>query len=153
MIKEYIESIDNIIKNGHKLLIKKRSILLPEKYNKIRIYIASPYSNGDTLENVNRQLDMSHTLLQLGFAPYTPLLTHFQQLRWNMHEELIMDLDINYLLLCHALLRLKPLDKNGIEIPSKGADLEEEMAKLHNIPVFYNLEDLCTYFNIEVKNI
>jgi hypothetical protein len=124
-----------------------------DKYNIIKVYIASPYTIGDKIENVNRQLDMSHTLLQLGFAPYTPLLTHFQQIRWQSHEELIMDLDINYLLVCNAILRLKPLDKLGIEIPSKGADLEESTAKLHKIPVFYNLEDLCKYFNIKLEKI
>lgn len=121
-----------------------------EKYNKIRVYIASPYSHGDKIENVNRQLDVSHTLLRLGFAPYTPLLTHFQQERWNMHEDLIMDLDINYLLICHAVLRLKPFDKNGIEIPSPGADLEEKIAKLHHIPVYYSIEELCKAYGLEI---
>lgn len=44
---------------------------------KIRVYIASPYTLGDQLENVNVQMDMYSELLDLGTLPFAPLYSHY----------------------------------------------------------------------------
>jgi nucleoside 2-deoxyribosyltransferase len=114
----------------------------------IRIYIASPYSNGDKEENVNLQMDIAEELMQRGFAPYTPLLTHFQHLRHPREEHDWYKLDNEFLSLCDILIRIKPI-KNGKEITSVGADKEEMLARELKIPVFsFNtLEEMCVFLD------
>jgi hypothetical protein len=114
----------------------------------IRIYIASPYSNGDKEENVNLQMDIAEELMQRGFAPYTPLLTHFQHLRHPREEHDWYKLDNEFLSLCDILIRIKPI-KNGKEITSVGADKEEILARELKIPVFsfHTLEEMCVFLD------
>jgi len=111
----------------------------------VKIYIASPYTNGDTATNVRRQLEMADKLLNLGYFPYTPLLTHFQHMYSPRNEHEWLELDFVYLKVCDAVLRLKPI-VNGKEITSTGADMEEEVANENNIPVFYDLGELNVFF-------
>ena len=40
----------------------------------IKVYIASPYTIGDKLQNIERQMEAANTLINLGFAVYVPLL-------------------------------------------------------------------------------
>ena len=116
---------------------------------KIKIYIASPYTNGWMPLNVQRQLALTENLILLGFYPYTPLLNHFTEIYTNkVPEYKWLDLDFEYLKICDAILRIKPLDKNGNEITSYGADLEESLAKKHGIPIFYDIDDLINYFKL-----
>lgn len=115
--------------------------------NRIRVYIASPYTSGDKEENVKLQLNITDALLDLGYAPYTPLLTHYLNQNNCRPSRDWLDLDLQYLPLCHAVLRIKPI-KDGIEIPSSGADEEEHLAKEEDIPVFYDIPSLHEYFTI-----
>lgn len=119
----------------------------------IKIYIASPYTNGWMPENIKRQMKTADELIDLGYYPYVPLLTHFLEIYSHKEEYKWLELDFAFLKQCNALLRLKPVDKNGIEITSKGADQEEQIAKQHNIPVFYTLEDLNDYFKSGYRQI
>lgn len=112
----------------------------------IRVYIASPYTNGRMTTNVKRQIDMSHKLLDLGYYPYTPLLNHFLEIYSLKSEHKWLDLDFVYLKVCDALLRLKSVDDKGKEIYSAGAEEEEKLAKEIGIPVFYSIESLNDYF-------
>jgi hypothetical protein len=45
-----------------------------------------------------------------------------------------LKLDFVYLKICNAVLRLRPVDKNGKEIYSSGADQEVELAIKEGIP-------------------
>jgi hypothetical protein len=112
----------------------------------IKVYIASPYTKGWMPDNVRRQITIGDELLDLGYKPYIPLLTHFMELYKHRDEREYLDLDIVFLSVCDAVLRIKPLDENGIEIPSAGADEEEAKAKELGIPVFYSVADLNDYF-------
>jgi hypothetical protein len=111
-----------------------------------KIYIASPYTIGWQNDNVKRQIDAAHLLMDKGFAPYTPLLTHFQAMVHPRPESDWLKLDLEYLKICDAVFRIIPRDDKGNIIPSSGADLEEKTAKENNIPVFHfysikNMED------------
>ena len=117
----------------------------------VKIYIASPYTNGDTAINVRRQLDMANKLLNLGYFPYTPLLTHFQHMFTPRSEGDWLKLDFVYIKVCDAVLRLKPIVDNK-ELTSKGADLEEKVANENNVPVFYDLGELDVFFKSMPKN-
>lgn len=101
----------------------------------VRIYIASPYTNGDKQENVNLQMDVAHELLNRGYAPFVPTLSHYMELRNPRPSHDWLKLDFEYLVLCDVLIRIKPM-KDGVEIKSPGADEEEALARKNSIPVF-----------------
>lgn len=50
------------------------------KDKRIKVYISSPYTNGDQLENTRRQMDITDELMNGGFYPFTPLYSHFQHI-------------------------------------------------------------------------
>ena len=120
----------------------------------IRVYIASPYTNGDKEENVNLQIDVANELLNRDFAPYVPTLAHFIEARHPRKEYDWLKLDFEYLALCHFVIRIRPF-KNGKEIISPGADKEEEYAKKLGIPVhtFNTIEDVCKYLDEHFYNV
>ena len=112
----------------------------------IKVYIASPYTKGWMPTNVRLQLETADELIELGYIPYTPLLTHFQEIYSSREEHVWLRIDFAFLKTCNAVLRLKPVGKDGKEIPSVGADQEVELAEKEGIPVFYTIEELNNYF-------
>ena len=100
----------------------------------IKVFISSPYSEGNQAENVKVQMDAANELISAGFAPYMPLYTHFLHIVYPKDYFTWIKLHIEYLLLCDVVLRLP-----GI---SKGSDYEVATAAQNGIPVFYSLEKL-----------
>jgi len=100
----------------------------------MRIYIASPYTIGDTDLNVRRQLEVADELMNLGYTPYVPLLSHFQHLVFPRSYKDWLEHDIEWLKVCDCVLRLKG--------KSKGADKEVRTAKELKIPVYYSIKEL-----------
>lgn len=101
------------------------------------IYIASPYTKGDVAVNVKRQMDCYEELMNLGFAPYAPLYSHFQHM---FHPRPYLDwieIDKIWVLKCDYLLRL--------DGESTGADGEVALAIENNIPVFYSISELLNH--------
>ena len=98
------------------------------------VYIASPYSEGNKLWNVQYSLLVAEGLIRYGFLPYTPLLSHY----WNEYSEhdyeYWMELDLAWLEQCDIVLRLPG--------KSHGADREVNRAFELNLPVYYNLRKL-----------
>jgi len=105
---------------------------------KIKVYIASPYTLGDQLENVNVQMDMYSKLLDLGFLPFAPLYSHYIHERHPKSYDTWMEVDYEWIKVCDCILRL-PGESNG-------ADLEVKFANENNIPVFYSVKELIEYF-------
>lgn len=99
-----------------------------------KIYIASPYTLGDVAINVKRQLDCADELMNRGYAPFAPLLSHFQHLAHPRPYQDWVAIDLVWVLACDGLLRLSG--------ESKGADGEVAFALEHGIPVFYELDDI-----------
>lgn len=114
----------------------------------IKCYIASPYTNGDKQDNVNLQMDVAHELVDRGYAPFVPTLSHYMQLRNPRTEGDWLKLDFVFLACCDVLIRIKPL-KDGKEVTSLGADQEESYANELGIPVFsfHTIEEMCTYLD------
>jgi len=108
---------------------------------KKKIYIASPYTKGDVALNVKRQITCADNLINLGFAPYVPNLTHFQHMLFPRPYNDWLDLDFEWIKVCDALLRL--------DGESNGADKEVEFAKGNNIHVFYSIDELCHFYGVE----
>ena len=107
----------------------------------IKVYIASPYTIGDTAVNVKIQLDTVDKLMNLGFAPFAPLYSHFQHMAHPRPYHNWLAIDLEWVSTCDYLLRL-PGESNG-------ADIEVAHAKKLNKPVFYSIEELKNYERIQ----
>ena len=104
----------------------------------IKVYIASPYTKGNMAVNVGVSLKAFDKLMKLGYAPYAPLLSHFVEINFPHPYNEWLDLDIEWLEVCDAVLRLPG--------ESSGADKEVITANENDIPVFYTIKDLNNYF-------
>src|ERR1035437_920523 len=109
-----------------------------------RIYIASPYTIGDTAINVKRQLTCVDDLMTLGFAPFAPLYSHFQHLVFPRPYTDWIAIDLVWVEACDCVLRL--------EGESSGADGEVKYALELGKPVFYSIEELKEYYKDEIFN-
>jgi hypothetical protein len=113
-----------------------------------KIYIASPYSVGDKLRNVRLQIDAFHILRDMRHIPIAPLTSHYiNEVRERSHRDWI-EYDFTIIAMCDMVIRLRPKDQNGIEIPSTGADLEETEAKRLGLPYyeFQTLDEMQFFF-------
>ncbi len=99
-----------------------------------RIYIASPYTIGDKMENVRISMRAGDEILNMGHVPYLPLLSHFWEMESAKPYETWLALDLVWLRSCDALVRLPG--------ESSGADREVEEARKYRIPVYFGIEEL-----------
>ena len=104
-----------------------------------RIFISGPYTLGDVAVNVKKAMDLANVLIDNGYAPFCPHLTHFLHMNNPQPYEKWLELDNSFLLVCDALIRI-PGDSNG-------ADKEMELAKSKNIPIFHNIDEMFNHFN------
>jgi len=101
----------------------------------MRIYVAGPYSKGETAINVRNAILAGDKLLEMGHTPFIPHLTHFWHYISPKPWDVWLKIDQDWLEVCDAVLRL--------DGESKGADLEVELAKKLGKPVYYSLEELA----------
>lgn len=104
---------------------------------KLKVYIASPYTIGSKLANVDRSMQVANELINLGFAPFIPLLNHFQNNEYPQPEKIWLSLDLDWVESCHCVLRL------GGE--STGADNECDYADKLAMPVFRSVEQIVNW--------
>ena len=107
------------------------------------VYIASPYTIGDMAQNVKRQIDAADELMNVGFCPIIPLLSHFQHMVHPRPYEDWMEIDKEKLRRCDVVLRLPG--------ESKGADIEVALAHELGIPVFKSVNWVKVFFSCESK--
>lgn len=100
----------------------------------MRIYIASPYSQGGPVANVRRQIDAAEALAAKGHVPIVPLLSHYWHEVYPHDWQFWIAQCLQILPTADAVLRL--------EGESTGADIEVREAKAIGLPVFYKLEDV-----------
>ena len=107
------------------------------------VYIASPYTVGDKLENVKLQIEAWHILRDAGYLPIAPLLSHYMEEVRSRNYEDWLDYDFSLISICDKVIRIRP-HFEGVERPSSGADKEEEETKRLGIEFisFNSLEDL-----------
>lgn len=97
---------------------------------RMKVYVAGPMRIGDMARNIRNGIDAAQNLLELGFAPYLPHLTHFWDLVWPNDFKAWLKLDFRFLSACDLLLRLPG--------ESEGADREVDYAKQLGIPVCHS---------------
>lgn len=101
------------------------------------IYVAGPYTS-DPKGNVETAISICHVLMDLGFYPYCPHLSHFMHLQRERPYEDWMELDFEWLKVCDGVLRIPG--------KSSGADREILLAHEKDIPVFWSIPDIEDYF-------
>ena len=110
------------------------------------IYIASPYTHGDTADNVRRQIQAAHEIMDMGHAPIAPLLNHFLAIHQYRPEHEWRQADLAVMLKCDAVVRLPGF--------SAGATEEVKVATEHGIPVCMGMAGLRDWLNKDyMKNI
>jgi hypothetical protein len=102
----------------------------------VTVYIASRYTKGDVVGNVRESMIAADALVQLGYAPFLPLLSHFWEFLSPKPYQTWMKLDSEWVLRCDCLLRLPG--------ESSGADAEVVLATKNGIPVFYDIGELVS---------
>lgn len=98
------------------------------------VYIASAYTKGDVAVNVKVQLDAYNTLLEAGFAPFAPLMSHFNHMAHPQPYHVWTTVDMEWVRRCDIVLR--------IPSESSGADKEVEFARLLGKPVYFDIQEL-----------
>lgn len=104
---------------------------------KKKIYVAGPYSKGDTAVNVRNAYVIAEELVKLECAPYVPHATHFWHLIFPHEYEFWLKLDLEYLPICDAIYRF-PGESNG-------ADDEVKEAQRLGMKVLYSMDDVKQY--------
>lgn len=106
----------------------------------IRVYVAGPYSHGDSGVNTNKAVKVGDRLLDAGMAPFIPHLFHFWHTMSPHSYDEWLNLDLAFLETCHILIRL--------DGDSPGADKEVELAHKLYIPVFLEsaLESVIQFY-------
>jgi len=104
----------------------------------MRVFISGPYTLGDVAINVSKAMNIANDLINLGYAPFCPHLTHFLHINKPQKYEKWLELDIKFLEVCDVVLRIPG--------KSNGADLEVEYANKIGLPVFYSIDELLKFF-------
>lgn len=99
----------------------------------IKIYVAGPYSKGSVVDNVDIAIQYTSELVDMGYAPFCPHLSHFVDIYSKKAWSTWMKIDLEFLSRCDVLIRI-PGD-------SPGADIEVATAIRSGIPVLNNLEE------------
>jgi hypothetical protein len=109
------------------------------------VYIASPYTHGDTAVNVHFQCSVFDKLLNDGrVLPIVPLWTHFQHTLFPRPYADWVAYDKELLKLCDCCLRLNSSNTRlkYEEARSSGADAEVDAFRVLGRPVFFSIGEL-----------
>ncbi len=96
--------------------------------NKPLVYIAGPYTKGNTELNVRNALAMAEKVIAKGGLPFVPHLSHFWHIEHPKKLQWWYDYDIELLKRCDCVVRLMG--------ESEGADNEVLIATELRIPVY-----------------
>lgn len=101
---------------------------MPIKY----VYVSGPLSSsGYFIDNIRTALQAADRLLERGYAPYVPHLNCLWEVMTPYTYETWLQLDLDWILRCDALIRLPG--------HSPGGDREVVHALAHGIPVYFGL--------------
>lgn len=99
-----------------------------------KVYVAGPYTKGDSCINTHNAIVAGNQLWDAGYTPFIPHLCHLWHCVTPRPYALWLEYDFEFLSACDILLRL-PGESNG-------ADAEVAEANRLGIPVFYGIDAL-----------
>lgn len=99
----------------------------------MRVYIAGPYAKGDTAVNVRNAMSAGHLVMNTGHHPFIPHLFHFMHMHSPRSQQEWMDLDLEFLPMCDAIVRLPG--------ESSGSDAEVSLAHELNLEIYFGIEE------------
>lgn len=105
---------------------------------RIKVYVASPYTKPDPCINTHNAVRVGQQLWELGYCPFVPHLSHFWHTMIPNPYPMWLELDAQWLRVCDVMLRLPG--------ESSGADKEEVIAVDRDIPVVRSVEELVSRF-------
>lgn len=108
----------------------------------VKVYLSSKYSDGDPEENVQTQINVGNILIDHGFNPFIPLLSHYVDKKQPRPYNYWLGALIEWLKICDCVLRLPG--------ESSGADMEEQFAKKLGIPIFYSVDELLKHYKVTI---
>lgn len=97
------------------------------------IYVAGPYTKGDTILNIREGIRVADELVSLGYIPFIPHLSFAWHLVSPREYDFWVEQDNAWLLKCDAVLRIPG--------ESIGADKEVELAMSIGLPVYDGMEN------------
>lgn len=109
-----------------------------------RIYVAGPYTKGDPCVNTHAAIAAGNRLMDAGFAPFVPHLSHFWHTVTPRPYEDWMSLDMRWVEVADAVLRLPG--------ESSGADREVQHAESLGIPVFHSIDELLASAPVQTRS-
>lgn len=106
---------------------------MPVRTNRARVYVSGPYTS-DPAANTVRAIHVGQVLLERGYAPMVPHLSHYWHEQLPNPYDAWLELDVAWVLVADAVLRMPG--------ESSGADEEVALARAHGIPVFETWQEL-----------
>lgn len=106
-----------------------------------KIYVAGPYTKGDVALNVRSAMAAANELYDAGFCPFIPHLSHFQHMLFPRPYEHWIKIDLEWLSLMDALLRLPG--------ESSGAESEVNHAKELHMSIFYDVASVVRFYSAD----
>ena len=116
---------------------------MPAK-KKLKVYVAGPYSEGDTMDHIRKAMAVGMELLSVHFTPFIPHLSGFWHLVHPLPYDEWLKYDMEWLIECDCVLRL--------DGHSPGADKETRFAIKHNIPVFHSIAQIIEWRSLSAYN-
>lgn len=104
-----------------------------------RVYIAGPYRS-DPIRGTANAIEAGDDLAHLGVIPFVPHLTIVWDAWRKNPERFYLDLDLDWLEVCHALYRLPGA--------SKGSDGEVARMLERGRPVFFHVSALLEWADL-----
>lgn len=105
------------------------------------VYVAGPYTKGDTILNIRAAIDAASQVRSWGHAPMVPHLTAIEHLVHSRTYEHWMETDFAWVRKSDVLLRIPG--------ESSGADREVECARASGVPVCFGLKELAAFLGVD----
>src|SRR3972149_3487679 len=111
---------------------------------KTRVYVCGPLTTGDPAVNIRKAIDAAEELMKAGYAPIIPHLMYSWQMVYPHSWDEMMSICVEQVKACDILFRLPG--------ESRGADVEEDLARKRNMPVVKSVSALMAMYQPECED-
>jgi len=108
---------------------------------KTRVFVSGPLTTGEPITNIRKAVDAAEELMQAGYTPIVPHLMYFWQMVYPHSWDEMMTVCTEQVKACDVLLRLPG--------PSRGASVEEKVARKRGMPVVGSIPVLKAMYPAE----